>query len=391
MPNQAARRRHAWARAAFAAILAFGLSAQARPAPAPRVVLLDLAKGDLARRLLAELTFTGLAPVPSRSDVGARSIPEAGARVSVTSERTVEIEFIDAAGHRTDSSTLSSAGNEATFPVRVVEYLRARLLHLGFDLPDELPSRAASSATAEGAERRVPEPTPPPAAEAARVAERVEAPAFVAAPPVAPDAPLPSRPIPADVPVPEAREPSDSPPKALVLWSRAGPAGHLAPGGFGVSFAGALAVGLDWDEVGLGIAGSFPLIPLEIDDARGEANISPFTLGVELRYPLWSSDRWRLAAGAGGGVVGWRMQARAEQPFMGRQQTLISGRYYLHAALSRALDDWLQLGVMVAGGLNSPRPVVRFDENEVASWGPGFAALTVFAELRWRLNESSIP
>jgi hypothetical protein len=159
----------------------------------------------------------------------------------------------------------------------------------------------------------------------------------------------------------------------------------------GPAFAGTIAVGLDWGPIGFGIAASFPLNPLEVDEAAGEANVAITSVCAEVRSPVWSGDRWLLDVGLGAGVIVLGMQAEAEEPFIARDRRLVSGRYYLHSGLARDLESWLRLGVDVAAGVNSPRPVLRFDERDVASWGPGFVAVTLNAELRWRLNEGAAP
>jgi hypothetical protein len=146
--DRAARRRHTWAHASLSVLFWLGAAAEASAAPPPRVLVLDLDEHDLARRLRAELTFTGLAPVKVARALDADSTPNAEALVRVISERAVQIEIVDAEGHRTYSSTLRATRTETTtFAVRVVEQLRARLIDLGFELPAELPPETSQSDT----------------------------------------------------------------------------------------------------------------------------------------------------------------------------------------------------------------------------------------------------
>jgi hypothetical protein len=393
LPDRAARWRRAWARASLAGLLSWlGVAAEARAAPAPRVLLLDLDDGDLARRLLAELTFTGLAPIQGARHLEGSTAPDAEALVRVISERSVQIEIVDSTGHRTYSSTLRASKTETTvFPVRVVEQLRARLLDLGFELPEK-PSEAAPGGPRTNTQSPVVDAAPAaaervmPAAASAGHEEAFATPRAASEPALSPALVAGDTPARVEEEFAEAGREA-----AVVLWAHGGPGGQLAAGGMGPALGGTLAVGLDWGSLGLGIAASFPLSQLEVDEPPGEANAAITSVCAELRYPLWSRERWLVDAGLGAGLVVLALQAEAEPPFIARDRRLISGRYYLHAGLARELEDWLRVGVDIAAGANSPRPVLRFDEREVASWGPGFVALTLNAELRWRLNESTTP
>jgi hypothetical protein len=88
-------------------------------------------------------------------------------------------------------------------------------------------------------------------------------------------------------------------------------------------------------------------------------------------------DVVRLSAGAGGGAALVEMQGRATGPGLtGRSASAATGVGTAVIGLSVRLLPWLSLRADATGALAAYRPVMRFDQREVAAWGPDVLAFT---------------
>jgi hypothetical protein len=80
------------------------------------------------------------------------------------------------------------------------------------------------------------------------------------------------------------------------------------------------------------------------------------------------------------------MRGEASTPFVAHDDSLTAGVYYLHASAGRWLSDSVRLRAGVLAGATAPRPVLRFDDRDVATWGRAFGALALEAEIGFPLG-----
>ncbi len=322
--------------------------------PAPRVILIDRGSANLTRKIRAELADTELvivSPAADESeqlDAAALDGGAGDALLEIVSDQSVQLYVSGSRAHDAYSRTLLSRAGEESFPWRVVEELRARLVELGFELPDSAPSVPA-----------------PPSVTAARSPTANGSAASVT----------------------DVAAPSYDVGYQIKLWGDAGLGGIFAAGGLGPAFAGVLGLRVQaGSNVSLRLAASLPLSNNGTTAREGEVDVSVKTFHVEAEYASQLGRGWVLSAGVGGGLVALGMETEAETPYVGRDRALTSGLYFVHFGCARELTDWLRLRASLAVGLSGPRPVLRFDEREVASWGPGFGMLTLSTELGWPLT-----
>jgi hypothetical protein len=308
--------------------------------PKPTLVVIDAGDAELTRQIKAEAVHVGFEVVPAEP---------ATATLRVMSKDEVEIGI---GGQRAPSNLSRRAGEGGSFAVRVAEETRARLIELSLW------------------------PGPDPIAEPARASNATE-------PPPAPTAP-------ASEPPPMTRSPPYDPgvePKRRQLlsslWIAGGGAAMAPVGGVGPTAHGLLGVGIELvpNEWGLNAAALLPLTENDVEEPEGEADVtvSAFVLELDRFAPLGSS--WFVSGGAGGGLLVLSMRVEASDPFVPRDDSLVTGVYYLHIGAGAALASWLRLRASLLGGLAAPRPVLRFDDHDVAAWGRGFVALALRAEL----------
>jgi hypothetical protein len=268
----------------------------------------------------------------------------------------VQVDVVGSDAHGTDSRVLQPRRGEGeTFPVRVVEELRARLVALGFELPDDqAPARS----------EREPALPAPATTEPARTTTRTTTKATATGTGTG-RAEL------------EIAQP-------LTFWASGGMGGIIAAGGLGPAFAGVLGLRGQADGGGsVRLAALLPLSDSGVTAPEGEVEVSVWAFFAEAEYPTRLAQDWVLSLGLGAGLVTLAMRPEAAAPFVGTDRRLISGLYFAHLGLARELTDWLRLRASLALGISGPRPVLEFDGREVGSWGPGFGTLTLNTEIRW--------
>jgi hypothetical protein len=352
------------ARVTLPALLWFGAAVElAHASPTPRVIVLDGKNQNLARRIRAELSFTGLTVVESprgefeREDVAALTDGGYDATIRILRDGSVQVDVVGSDAHGTDSRVLQPRRGEGeTFPVRVVEELRARLVALGFELPDDqAPARS----------EREPALPAPATTEPARTTTRTTTTATATGTDQTGRAEL------------EIAQP-------LTFWASGGMGGIIAAGGLGPAFAGVLGLRGQADGGGsVRLAALLPLSDSGVTAPEGEVEVSVWAFFAEAEYPTRLAQNWVLSLGLGAGLVTLAMRPEAAAPFVGTDRRLISGLYFAHLGLARELTDWLRLRASLALGISGPRPVLEFDGREVGSWGPGFGTLTLNTEIRW--------
>jgi hypothetical protein len=361
---------------ACGALLPHAAAAQAQPIVA--VAIVDLGSDELARKLRAESTYAGFVEV---TDVGvAGEVAATGAttraavRLRVVSPERVVLEFSkpNDAGAAQTHELVMLAGEGDAFALRTVEFARARLVDLGWQIPQEKTEvAAASESSAPAAE-----------SEPAQKAPASESPSSNNTASLA---------VPASLALPEnaaARATSVQP--ARELWIGVGAAGSAALGGFAVSPQAALTLQADLaDYLGVNLRGVVPVTSAAARRSEGAAQLSWYAAvaGVHVRLPLHAD--WPSHIGIEGGLSAFALQGDAAAGFAGRQETLYAGTAAASFDIGRRLNDWLRLRASVSPGFVAPRPVVRFDAREVATIGRFYCSfgLSLEAGFDWRSEE----
>jgi len=351
-------------------------STPAHAGQGPAIVVTADQHAELGRRLSAEARQAGMQVLDARGASDAASILRntgAVATLRVVSATEIEVSIrTDQGGAASVAEPISETwqrrpGEGDSFPLRVIEDVRARLVDL------ELWPEAASA---------------PPAVEheAAPNAAAAEPPAAAA------------RPAQQAIQVaPVARSPeidsgnTSAPPAthAAGLWVLGG-AGVLVPdGGMGTTPHAWLGARFDWpSSLGAELAALVPLSESEVSEPEGEADVSATAFVGHLDYALGIGRAARLRAGAGGGLLLLDLRGQAEPGFVASDDKLVSGLAYAELGAAFGLSSWMRLSATTLLGMSAPRPVLRFDEHEVAAWGRWFAAASLRAELRLGLGDS---
>jgi hypothetical protein len=328
--------------------------ARARPALGAEsydVLIIGRGSPELLRKLRAEAAYAGFRPIESaRADAAA-------ATLRVLSRERVELSVAGVGGEgRFQQTLVSRAGEGPAFALRVVEQLRARLVDVGWTLPTEA------------------SPTPAPSLADTRTSAS------------------------ADVmgergnghPVVTRREPDQSDDASSTaaatgrVWLDAAVVSSWAKGGLGATVHAGVGLQLDLDRVWHARATSlWPLHEAELEANEGEASVAwtGFTATLARSLPL--PEPWLAQAGLGAGllVIDGRGEGRGE--FSGRRERLYSGAYFAELSFGRQLASWLTLRASALGGLLGPRPVLRFDEREVASLGRFVGSLAIGVGVSW--------
>jgi hypothetical protein len=315
----------------------------ARAAQAEVVVRVsDGGSAELARKLGSELRYAGFGVQRSSSAARAPAL-------RVESAEVVELVLARPGDADVITQTLIRREQDGdAFALRVVEHLRARLVDLGWSLPEaeEAPAPEASARPTE---------LPPPA-------------------PQPPQTPIDDR-APAQDAGSFARPVSK-------LWFDAGLHGSLAAGGVGLTPHGVLGARLDLSEhFAVRVAGLFPLAFNEVAAEEGEAELAwhVFVAGVD--YSPRLPEPWLASVGLRAGVLVIDVQGSASGDYVGRSDRLLAGVYGVELGAGRALLDWLRLRVTLFTGLDAPRPVLHFDEREVAGLGRWFGSAGISLDI----------
>jgi hypothetical protein len=135
----------------------------------------------------------------------------------------------------------------------------------------------------------------------------------------------------------------------------------------------------------VGVVALLPVASSDVSAPEGEAEVSATLVTAELGYSPRLHDRWFVAGGVGGGVLVLALSGEASDAYVARDDRLTAGVYYAHASAGRKLTDWLRLRAGLLAGMSAPRPVLRFDGREVASWGRAFGGMAINAEIGFPL------
>ncbi len=340
------------ARSFVLGLIVWGSEQPANGAPPLEVLLWDQGSPMLTRKIHAELLYAGFAVLDTKpvaapaGDAELLSSAHAVAMIRVSSNESVNV-TVRGTGEAGLYSQLvqQQTSDTQSFALRVVEQLHARLVDLGLE-------RAIPLAKA-GEPLGVSEAT---------------------------GATTPLGPVPA------------SPLGKATLWLSGGVGATLAAGGLGLTPQGLLGVRIEpGGRWGAGLFALLPLLDNEVIAAEGEADVSVNAFGLHVAYSQPLAHQWLGTAGVGGGLLVLPLQGDASEPFIARGDRLFAGLYYLELGVGRELSDWLRLRVRLLAGVGSPRPVLRFDGSEVASWGPGFGTLAIGGEVGLPLAQQAAP
>lgn len=318
-------------------LLCLALQSRRSEAAGKQAIVLLRVQGDahVARRLRAELMALGWAvrevtaeqAGPGRSPIAMGDVVESLGALAVMRAKPevaeVELWVVHPPSSSVDPALLHDsvgAAADDVLAVLAVEALRAKLLRLGVVSPD----------------------TPPP-------------------------------------PVPAA--PPPEPPEHL-LWLSAAPALLVSPGGMGVTPQALLGVNAMMSQRwSAGLWASLPLGRTMLDAAGLErwngawVDASVTQYGARVSYRPLRSGAWDASIGLGATLTTIALEAHAEAPWWGTEETLFAAGPMLAGDLSYQLWSGLRLGAQLLVGSVFPRPVLEFDQTSVASWGRPFAAV----------------
>jgi hypothetical protein len=314
----------------------------------------------LARKVRAELRYLGLSvldPSAARTE-GAQEF--AGARpratLQITSNRRVEL-YLAADGD--DTAVLrvfeSRPGEGDSFALRVAEDLRAHLVDPGLGA-DAVPTREAATATVSSEPSLVPRATLDGSGRE-RIRSELDGKAVSSAP--------------------------------LSLWLAAGPAGVLGIGGIGPLLQGSVAARFERNGLRWGLSALLPIRGEHLSAPEGEVQVYLSALRAEASYSHRLATDWRWMVGVGAGVVLLTLRTEAAPNFVGRDDRILTGTYYLHGGVAWSAAESVRFEAGLGIGLFGPRPVLRFDDRSVASFGPPFGALVLEAQIGWPVSGGS--
>jgi hypothetical protein len=338
-------------------------AALAQPAAAAEAVDIAISEGEspeLSRKLRAEIGFAGFVAVD-----GSGPSNQAPASIRVLSADRVQLSVQRASDATRFDQTLERRPAEGeSFALRVVEELRARLVDVGWTLPEkhsiEEPAPARSLAAPAGGDR-----PHEPSIEGTIDSNEAGAERAIAEPPSIGGG------------ASEVR-----------LWLGAGATGAWSFGGLGVTPHATLSLRADLGTYwAAALSANVPLVSTHLAGAEGEADVawSAFTAAVEHALPL--PPGWLGGIGLGVGLFVLSADGQASAAFSGQDERLVCGAGFAQLSLGHELNGWLRLRATATAGSTAPRPVLRFDEREVASLGRGYASLGLAIELGWPASE----
>lgn len=379
---------HRWPALALAVVSV--LAALVRPAIAADshdVLIIGAGSPELMRKLRAETAYAGFHPTERASDSGAP------ATLRILSRERVELSVEGVDRKQRFEQTLVSRPNERdSFALRVVEQLRARLADVGWTLPEEAapvsqagsaPGSAAApesvngSANVSDAALGVTTGTSEAGVASARQGELFDL-----------GTPDPSRsPDASSNAIVDGGDPSSAgsgTSAAGRLWLDAGIASSWASGGIGAMPHAALGAQLDLGAAWHARAASlWPLSEAQIEADEGKARAAWTGFTATLARSFAVPQPWFAQAGLGAGLLVLDARGEARDDFSGRRERLYAGTYFAEASFGRELASWLRLRASALGGVTAPRPVLRFDQREIASLGRFVGALTLGLDLTW--------
>jgi hypothetical protein len=321
-------------------LVAFLFAANAPAANgAARIVLVTSGNEELARRVRAEAEHVGISiasdsGTPASGDTELLQRHAAVGVVELRSSDRVRIYVAPSGEHGAYETAIDRAPADGDgFALRVVEQLRGRLVELRI-LPPEPESGV-----------RVPEhdPTPPPAREASSLR-------------------------PGDA---RGRVPAKPSSFAPTLGLAVGTGGTLAVGDMGVNESVALGLRLEplpqWATT---LRALLPITENDIVAPEGSASVGVTLFLAEFGYRLGSRSQWfQPEIGAGAGLTILSLEGETAPPREAHNDSLVAGLYFLQGGAGFFLAPWLRMRGVVRFGTSAPRPVVRFSDREVASWG----------------------
>ncbi|MET0410389.1 MAG: hypothetical protein ABW217_03795 [Polyangiaceae bacterium] len=181
-------------------------------------------------------------------------------------------------------------------------------------------------------------------------------------------------------PPPAPAEPPPEPREHL-FWLSAAPALLLSPGGMGVTPQALLGVNVMLSQRwSTGLWASLPLTRAMLDaagverwnDAWVDASIAQY--GARASYRALRSGPWDASIGLGATLTVIALEAHAQTPWWGTEETLFAAGPVLAADLSYEIVAGLRVGGQLMLGSVFPRPVLEFDQTSVASWGRPFVS-----------------
>lgn len=336
----------------------------------PVIVVTADQHAELGRRLTAEARQAGMRVVDAPSASDAADVLRSNGAVAtlrVVSATAIEVVIHTDRGKPISETWYRRPGEGDSFPLRVIEEVRARLVDLELwpaesGAPSVVEPEAATNASAA---------EPPPAASAQPEQRAIQA-------------PPPARSSEVD-----SGNPSGPPgAHAAGFWVVGGAGVAVPDGGIGTTPHAWLGARFDWSSpLGAELVALVPLTESEVSEPEGEADVSATACLGHLDYALRIGSSARLRAGAGGGVLVLKLRGEAEPGFVASDDTLVSGLGYAELGAAFGLGSWMRLSATTLLGMSAPRPVLRFDEHEVAAWGRWFVAASLRAELRLGLGE----
>ena len=351
---------HGWCVLLLSVLFTTSAAAASRTA---RVVLVTSDNVELARKVRAEAEHVGILvaserAVPAGGDGELTLRHDAAGVVELTSSDRVRIHVAASGEHAAyDTVVVRAPADGDGFALRVVEQVRARFVELRL-LPPEPESATTTAENQPGAAGQ----------------SATEKAALDTNPKKANDGP-------SGVPTTEA------PTLGLTVG------GGLTGASGGIGLTPGVALGLRLEPTARFTAALHALLPLvenEVNAPEGEASIRVNLFFAELGYRLAPpSAVLQPELGAGAGLVVLPMEGETTEPLEGHTDQLVAGVYFLSAGAGISLEPWLRLRGGIRAGLSAPRPVVVFDDREVAAWGRGFFAATVEAEFRLPLSSGA--
>jgi hypothetical protein len=311
-----------------------------------RVVLLSDPQAEITRRLHAESAEVGLELIaggtPRDDDVPVKLAERHRAMgvIRVSSSTLVELWFVARAGGAASYAAIrADGGDDGSFALRVAEEVRARAIELRMlpgDAPPHSPSTGGmgdSGGTGRATERNV-----------------------------------------------------------SFMQASGGVGAISARGGMGATVFGVLAararLASRWSATAQAL---LPLTSNPVAGPEGSATVHAYLFTGQVNHLVWRSEsRWSATMGAGAGALLLALHADGAAGYVGRSDRVTAAVGFLNAELAAHLTDAFVLRVSLLAGASAPRPVARFDGNEVAAWGRPFAGGVVALDWAVPIGKSGV-